>query len=69
VFTITGYADKQTGSEGYNETLSKERAEAIYNYLIDLGVEKDRLKIDYKGCKEQPFTGKAYMNRVAIIKK
>ena len=69
VFTITGYADKQTGSEGFNETLSKERAEAIYNYLVDLGVEKDRLKIDYKGCKEQPFSGKAYMNRVAIIKK
>lgn len=69
VFTITGYADRQTGTEEYNENLSKERAEAIYNYLVDLGVEKDRLKIDYKGCKEQPFSGKAYMNRVAIIKK
>lgn len=69
VFTITGYADRQTGSEEYNENLSKERAEAIYNYLVDLGVEKDRLKIDYKGCKEQPFSGRAYMNRVAIIKK
>lgn len=69
VFTITGYADRQTGTEKYNENLSKERAEAIYNYLVDLGVEKDRLKIDYKGCKEQPFSGRAYMNRVAIIKK
>lgn len=69
VFTITGYADRQTGTEEYNENLSKERAEAIYNYLVDLGVEKDRLKIDYKGCKEQPFSGRAYMNRVAIIKK
>lgn len=69
VFTITGYADRQTGSEDFNENLSKERAEAVYNYLIDLGVDKDRLKVDYKGCKEQPFSGKAYMNRVAIIKK
>ena len=69
VFTITGYADRQTGTEKYNENLSKERAAAIYNYLVDLGVEKDRLKIDYKGCKEQPFSGRAYMNRVAIIKK
>ena len=28
VFTITGYADRQTGTEEYNENLSKERAEA-----------------------------------------
>ena len=68
-FVITGYADKETGTEAFNEQLSKERAEAVYNYLLDLGVDKDRLKIDYKGDKEQPFSGKAYMNRVAVIKK
>lgn len=68
-FTITGYADKETGSAERNDALSKERAESVYNYLINLGVDKDRLKIDYKGCKEQPFSGKAYMNRAAIIKK
>ncbi len=69
VFTITGYADKETGSAERNDALSKERAESVYNYLVNLGVDKDRLKIDYKGCKEQPFSGKAYMNRAAIIKK
>lgn len=69
VFTITGYADKETGSAERNDALSKERAESVYNYLINLGVDKNRLKIDYKGCKEQPFSGKAYMNRAAIIKK
>ena len=68
-FTITGYADKETGSAERNDALSKERAESVYNYLINLGVDKNRLKIDYKGCKEQPFSGKAYMNRVAVIKK
>lgn len=68
-FTITGYADKETGSAERNDALSKERAESVYNYLVNLGVDKDRLKIDYKGCKEQPFSGKAYMNRAAIIKK
>ncbi len=69
VFTITGYADKETGSAERNDALSKERAESVYNYLVNLGVDKNRLKIDYKGCKEQPFSGKAYMNRAAIIKK
>ena len=64
-----GIFDKETGTEAFNEQLSKERAEAVYNYLLDLGVDKDRLKIDYKGDKEQPFSGKAYMNRVAVIKK
>ncbi len=69
VFVITGYADKQTGSESYNEELSKKRAESVYNYLVELGVAKNRLKIDYKGSVEQPFTGKAYMNRVVVIKR
>lgn len=66
-FTITGYADNNTGSESRNLELSQERAEAVYNALINAGVDKSKVKVDYKGCSVQPFE-KDYLNRVAIIK-
>jgi outer membrane protein OmpA-like peptidoglycan-associated protein len=68
VFTITGYADEQTGSAEYNMELSKRRAEAVYNALIDLGVDSNKLKVEYKGDTEQPFKGRPYMNRVAVVR-
>lgn len=34
VYTITGYADKGTGSKKINERLSKERAQAVYDCLV-----------------------------------
>jgi outer membrane protein OmpA-like peptidoglycan-associated protein len=68
VFTITGYADEQTGSSEHNMELSKKRAEAVYNALIDLGVDSNKLKVEYKGDTEQPFTGRPYMNRVAVVR-
>ncbi|MGP1514403.1 MAG: OmpA family protein [Bacteroidales bacterium] len=66
-FTITGYADNATGSENRNLELSQQRAEAVYNALINAGVDKSKIKVDYKGCSVQPFE-KDYLNRVAIIK-
>ena len=68
VFTITGYADEQTGSASYNMELSKRRAEAVYNALIEQGVDSNKLKVEYKGDTEQPFTGRPYMNRVAVVR-
>ncbi|MEE0888598.1 MAG: OmpA family protein [Bacteroidales bacterium] len=68
VFTITGYADEQTGTSEHNMELSKRRAEAVYNALIDLGVDSNKLKVEYKGDTEQPFTGRPYMNRVAVVR-
>jgi outer membrane protein OmpA-like peptidoglycan-associated protein len=40
--SVRGHADKQ-GTEGYNKTLSSRRAKAIEDYLIQHGIEKDRL--------------------------
>lgn len=68
VFTITGYADEQTGSSSYNMELSKRRAEAVYNALIEQGVDSNKLKVEYKGDTEQPFKGRPYMNRVAVVR-
>jgi len=66
-FTITGYADNNSGSEQRNLELSQQRAESVYNALINAGVDKSKIKVDYKGCTVQPFE-KDYLNRVAIIK-
>lgn len=68
VFTITGYADEQTGSPELNMQLSKRRAENVCNALIEQGVDESKLKVDYKGDTEQPFKGRPYMNRVAVVK-
>lgn len=67
VYTITGYADKSTGSENRNLALSQERAEAVCKALVAAGVDSKKVKVDYKGCSVQPFE-KDYLNRVAIIK-
>lgn len=66
-FTVTGYADKETGSEARNNELSQERAEAVRNALVNAGVDANQINVDYKGCKTEPFPGKGYLNRVAII--
>ena len=67
-YTVTGYADKETGSEARNNVLSQQRAEAVRDALVNAGVSADQIKVDYVGCKVQPFEGKGYLNRVAIIK-
>lgn len=69
VFVVTGYADKETGSEEFNNQLSKERGEAVRDALIGYGVPSDKVQVEYRGSSVQPFSGKAYMNRVAIINK
>jgi len=67
-YSVAGYADKETGSESINEVLSQKRAEAVRDALVKAGVSPDQIKVDYYGCRVQPFEGKGYLNRVAIIK-
>ena len=43
---IRGHTDN-IGNEGYNKKLSVERATSVYNYLLDKGIPKTRMK--YRG--------------------
>ena len=43
VFTLVGHADDETGSPEYNQKLSEKRAKAVYDYLVEQGVNKDQL--------------------------
>ena len=67
VYTVTGYADAGTGSKALNERLSKARAEAVYNCLVnEFGVDKSQLKIDYKGGVDNMFYDDPRMSRAVI---
>lgn len=67
-FVITGYADKQTGTPEFNERLSKQRAEAVYNTLVDkYGVNANQLTVEYKGGVDTMFENNSRLSRAAII--
>jgi len=53
VLTIEGHCD-QRGTQDYNLVLGQKRAEAAREYLVNLGVQPDRIKIVSYG-KERPF--------------
>jgi OOP family OmpA-OmpF porin len=45
---VVGHTDAD-GSFAYNDKLSKERAEAIIQYFVAKGLERDRLEFEFKG--------------------
>src|SRR6266446_5091606 len=49
-----GHADR-LGSEGYNQILSEDRAEAVKAYLVSKGIEPDRVRAEGRGTR-QPVT-------------
>ena len=63
--TLTGYADKGTGSVAFNDKIAARRALTVYNTLAAKGVAKSRMIKQSKGCRVQPFEEND-MNRVTI---
>ena len=68
---VEGHSDS-TGSTEYNVQLSLRRAETVRNYLVTLGVDKDRIAVIGKGASEPIATndtreGRAKNRRVAIV--
>ena len=63
--TVTGHADRETGTAERNMDLSKERAENVAAALIAAGIEADRITVAYKGDTEN-VSPVAEENRVAV---
>ena len=65
---IAGYADKDTGTAEYNMALSKRRAEAVRNALVnDYGISADRLTMQAEGSATQPYPANNDWNRIVIF--
>lgn len=52
---LSGYADRDTGNPTINMRLSRERADAVSQYLQDAGIQEWRIRRFAKGDRVQPF--------------
>lgn len=65
--SVVGYADKDTGTAAYNLELSKKRADAVADALVNqYGISRDRLTVKYDGSSVQPY-GENDWNRIVIF--
>ena len=67
-FSVAGYADKATGSAKRNQTLSEQRAKAVYDYLVSQGVPASRLELQANGGVGAMFFNKDVLSRTVILK-
>lgn len=65
--SVTGHADRQTGTPEINWELSKKRAQAVFNKLNEYGVATAQMVCDWKGDKED-VSDTQQGNRTVIIK-
>lgn len=63
--TLTGYADKGTGTARINQAISERRAAAVKDALVKRGIKASRITTDAKGDTVQPFSEND-QNRVVI---
>lgn len=66
-FTLTGMADRETGTPSFNQRLSEMRVEVVRKALIGFGVNPDQLQNNAVGDRINRFVP-TEMNRVVIIK-
>ncbi len=65
--TISGYADRNTGSSTYNMELSNRRAQMVYDLLVNkYGIKPNRLSIRAEGSEVQPYEVNNW-NRIVIF--
>lgn len=66
-FTLTGSADKATGSKELNQRLSEQRMQYVYDLLVNkYGISKDRLKKVAEGDTNNRFV-EPELNRAVIV--
>ena len=67
-FVVAGYADKKTGSAKRNQTLSEQRAKAVYDFLLAQGVPASKLETVAYGGVDPIFFNNDVLSRTVIIK-
>ncbi len=68
-FVVSGYADAATGNTAINEKLSRERAQAVYDCLVnEFGVPASLLTIDPKGGVGNMFYDDPALSRAVITR-
>ncbi|NCB18511.1 MAG: hypothetical protein EOM61_02690 [Bacteroidia bacterium] len=66
-YKIMGSADAATGNKRINQKLSEDRANAVYNALVNkFGVNASQLEVIANGDQKEPFD-KPVLNRVVIL--
>ena len=68
---IIGHTDNQ-GSDDYNQVLSEDRAEAVKNWLVEKGINPNRLSSEGRGLSEPVATneteqGRAQNRRTEVV--
>ena len=67
-YLVCGYADKQTATPPHNMMLSENRANAVYNALVnEFGVDPNQLVKDYKGGVDYMFYNMKELSRCVMI--
>ena len=67
-YLVCGYADKQTATPAHNLMLSENRADAVYNTLVnEFGVDPNQLVKDYKGGVDYMFYNMKELSRCVMI--
>ena len=65
---VTGYADKNTGTEEYNKKLSEKRASKVIKILVKkYNIDSSRLKLVANGSNMQPYPDNNSWNRVVVF--
>ena len=67
-FVVAGYADKKTGSAKRNQTLSEQRAKAVYDCLLAQGVPASKLETVAYGGVDPIFFNNDVLSRTVILK-
>ena len=62
---VTGYADNRTGSAELNQALSEQRAQAVVEELVNIGVGRDDIVVESKGGVDA-ITPFSYSRRVTV---
>ena len=65
---VTGYADKNTGTEEYNKKLSEKRASKVLKILVKkYNIDSSRLKLVANGSSTQIYPDNNSWNRVVVF--